>query len=312
MNHEGEYLAAVQVNDGNAGRQVAEEPDLLTDGEEETINGDPKFRSEEDLVNLLDRDDPIRMKLTREEHENALAIKERVEELQDLDDLPDFVYAQLAIICKDNVEDAIQRCYGMQGFRQEYKILNTVEQGHYALTQYFKTFPLDILSFSFNQDEGSYVFVHDCTKFDPKLLTSPTMEEDWFKNMYYSHILFFPDFESVRRGITCLVECEGMTMRRDVLKYFKTFFADFLAYYPFLGRCRYFHTGAMLNVIASILRRILPEGPLRDTHQVGFQFESHMSEVFLTPTVEEANQRVIARMVDCLELRYENEKWFKL
>ena len=231
--------------------------------------------------------------------------------MPDLDNLPDFMYAQLAIICKDDVEDAIQRCYGMQGFRQEYKITDSLEQGRRYLAIPFQLFPQQVLTFSFSQEEGTYVFAHDCTKFEPKRFTSSTLADDWMMSMYYSHFAFMPDLETVRKGITVLVECEGMTMRRDSMKHYNAFFSGFLTYYPFIGRCRHYHTGTIINVLLSLLRPILPKH-LRDTFQVGFQFEGHMGDAFLTPTVKDANARVYSRMADCLRLRYQNESSFFL
>ena len=67
----------------------------------------------------------------------------------------------------------------------------------------------------------------------------------------------------------------------------------------------------MVIIFASILRKILPT-ELRGNFQVGFQMDSHLSNAFLVPNVEEANKRMLAVMEDALKLRYENEKSFSL
>ena len=199
----------------------------------------------------------------------------------------------------------------MQEFKQEYKILDTQAQGRRNLQRLFRLFPREYLNFSFSEKDGTYIFMHDCTKFEPKAFTSSEMADEWLIGMYYSHTLFCPDLESVRKGIICLVECEGMTMRRDVIKHFQNFFSQLLSHYPFYGQCRHYHTGTMMNVISSVLRKLLPE-ELRDTYQVGLQFDGHLGDAFLVPTVEEANKRMLAAMEDALKLRYENEKSFSL
>lgn len=287
-------------------------PPQQDDAGENQEEAPSRFRAEDDLPRVLSQDDPDRMKLTEQEHEWAVDIKEVVEGLTDLDNLNDFMYAQLAIICKNNTDDAIQRCYGMQEFRQEYKILDTHEEGERYLGKMFQMFPREYLSFSFSQKDGVYVFIHDAAKFEPKAFTAPDMADDWLCAMFYSHILFIPDLESVRKGIICLVECEGLGMRRDVMKHFQNFFSQFLSFYPFFGHCHHYHTGTMINVISSILRKILPNQELQETYKVGLQFDGHMGDAFLVPTVELANKRMKARMLDNLQRRYNHEKSFSL
>ena len=87
------------------------------------------------LPTLMGPEDPLRMKLTREEHAWAWDIKDCIEMLDDLDNLCDFWYAQLAIVCQDNVEDAVRRAYGLQYFREEFKIRDTFEQGRHCMHQ---------------------------------------------------------------------------------------------------------------------------------------------------------------------------------
>lgn len=291
-----------------------EEPELSdSDQDDDTLDSSEAggFRSEEHLIKVLSQHDPERMILTRKENRQALDIKEMVEGLADLDNLSDLMYAQLAIICGNNVEDAVQRCYGMQEFRHEYNIVDNFEQGRRYLRWVFKMFPWQFLSFPFSEKDGAYVFVHDFSKFEPKAFTCPDMADDWLKSMYYSHFLFIPDLESIRKGLICVIECEEMKYRRDVNKHFSFFFSQFLTHYPFYGQCHWYHTGAMVNIFASILRKILPKD-LRDNFLVGYQFDGNLGDAWLVPTVEEANARMLASMETALQLRYQNEKNFVL
>ncbi|CAB9524355.1 expressed unknown protein [Seminavis robusta] len=199
----------------------------------------------------------------------------------------------------------------MQDFQHEYKIENQYKQGCRVMELVFQLFPEEFLFFGFSEQDGTYMFVHDITKFEPKKLTTAKLQEDWLTAMYYSHILFFPDFESIRKGIICVAECEKMDLRRDVSKLFGRFFSEFLTHYPFDGECRHFNTGTMMNICASILRKILPE-KLRKSFKVGYQMEGHLSETFLVPTLEQANARMLRRMMESLELRYTHEASFSL
>ena len=281
-------------------------------GADEAVHPDIlDFRDDMDTHSILSQHDPNRMKLTKKEYEDALEIKAMVEMSPDLDDLSDLMYAQLAIVCKDNVEDAIERCYGMKEFRQEYKIVDTYEQGEHYLKKIVQLFPEQFLSLSYSNDEGKYVFVHDVEKFDTKAFTSAELADDWLRMMYYNHILFFPDIESIRKGIIIAVDCKGMTMRRDMLKHCKTLFQEFLTYFPHSGQVRLFNAGTIMNVFASILRKLLPP-EMKDQFIAGYQYEGGLARDFLSPTVEAANQRVLSRMQQSVKKRYENEKEFSL
>lgn len=278
---------------------------------EEVTTEEKTFLDPADLSRILSHDDPLRMKLTKQEHDHAMAIKEGIEGLPDLDNLCDLMYAHLALVCKGDVDDAVQRCYGLQQFRQEYDITDTYEQGSRYLKSTLALFPRQYLSFGFNEEEGTYIFVHDVGQFEPKAFTSPDMADDWLRMMYYNHMLFFPDMESLRKGIIIMVDCHGITMRRDVMKHIRAAFNQFLAYFPHSGQCRLFNSGTIMNVFAATLRKILPP-EMKNNFCAGFQFDGAMADVFLTPTMEEANQRMLRRMQHALQRRYENEKTFSL
>lgn len=274
-------------------------------------NNANRFRAPEDLANVLGKDDPNRMKLTQQEHDWTVAIKAAIKAAPELDQVSDFMCAQLAIVCQNDVEDALRRCLGLQEFKKEYKVLNTFHEGYRCFQQVFGLFPEQNLSFSFSEKDGTYVFLHDSGKFEPTVFTNAEMADNWLKAMYYWHLNFCPDFESIRKGVIILVECEGMTMRRDVLKHYSALFSQLLTYYPINGQVRHYNTSAMMNVLCSILRQILPDH-LKDSFEVGLQFEGNMSEAFLVPTVEIANQRMLARMEETLQRRYNNEQSFSL
>lgn len=283
------------------------------ESEEESSSSEEaeQFRAEEDLDRVLGEDDPDRMKLTEQEHGWAVMIKNMVEMSPDIDDLPDYMYAQLALVCKGNVENAIQRCYGLQDFREEHKVLDEYQEGCRCFEEVFRLFPEQNLSFSFSAKEGTYIFLHDSSKFEPSAFTSAEMADYWLKAMYYWHLNFCPDLESIRRGIIVLVECDGMTLRRDVLKHFSALFSQLLSHYPVNGVVRHYNTGAMMNVLCSMLRPILPKH-LQDTFQVGLRFESNVRAAFLSPSVEVANKRLLRNMKAILKRRYDNQEAFEL
>ena len=269
------------------------------------------LRPEEDLGRILAQDDPDRMRITGQEYENAMAIKAMVEMSPDLDNLSDLMYVQLAIVCKDNIEEVLDRCYGLQAFREEYKMLDTYEDGRYYLKELIKIFPTMFLNFAFAELDGCYTLVQDIQKFDPTAFTTLRIETNFLIGMAYISPAFHPDIESIRKGHVAIAECQGMTLRRDVMKFHSKFFSEFLSHYPFIGHCRAFHTSSMVNVIVSMLRKILPKD-VKDRFMVGFKYDGHLADVLLVPTTEVANQRTLQRMFDALKLRYHNEKRFQL
>jgi hypothetical protein len=308
----------VEMQEEEEEEQEWDEGESEEEGSEEQEPKDPavpRFRSEEDLIRVLGKDDPDRMLLTETEHNLALKIKTRVEHTPEVDHHSDYIYALLAITCRgrseeDLIEDAVQRCLGLQEFRIEYKIADTYDEGSRLYQEVFNLFPEVYLSFSFSEREGTYIYVKDNSKFDPKVFTSAELADNWLRAMYYFFAVFFPDLESARRGVICFIECKGMGLRSDVLNHHTALYSQLVSAYPVNGQVRHFNTGAMMNVFVSILRKLLPKH-LKDRFQVGFQFDQ-MSETFLSPTVEIANQRMIARMRETLKRRLHNEKTFSL
>lgn len=264
------------------------------------------------LPETMLQDDPHRMKLTRQEHRWAMEIKESIDALADLDNLTDFMYAQLAIICQDNVTDAVRRAYGLQHFKEAYGIEDGLQQGRRCMQSYTNLFPTQLLSFSFSQNDGTYVLVHDASKLDTVGLAKRGESDLWFIQSFYIHTALSPDLESIRKGCICCVECEGVdwTKKQDI-KLMHLMFSQLLTNYPFRGQCKHYHTGMIANMAISTLRKILPPH-MRYTFQTGLQFDGRLDQAFLVPTVEIANQRLLGRIVETLRRRYDNEITFSL
>lgn len=288
-------------------RPVVEEGLQQEDPADENDDGD-----EEPLPAIMGQNDPRRMELTKEELDWADAIKDCIEAMPDLDNLSDFMYAQLAIICEDDVTDAIERAFGLQIFREEYKIYDTREDGQRQMRNLLKLFPEQFLSFSFSQNDGTYVIIHDATKMNTTCLTTAEKINDWFAACYYIHTSMSPDLESVRKGCISCVECEGFdwTMKQDFKLMHKMFF-ELLTCYPFRGQIKHFHTGMIINLIVATFRKILPPH-LKDKLLVGLSFDCRLDQAFLVPTAAAANKRMLTKIDEALKRRYDNESTFSL
>ncbi|CAB9511535.1 expressed unknown protein [Seminavis robusta] len=199
-----------------------------------------------------------------------------------------------------------------ENFRQEYGILDSVIDGCKHMRRMVELFPLHLLSFSFSYNEGTYVLIQDVPELDTTQLDTPENVNSFMAATYYLHTTYSPDMASIRRGIIVLAECDGMDWtKKPDFKLIHNVFSQLLSCYPFTGECRLFHTGVAFNVLAAMLRRFLPKD-LRRQFQTGFVFEGRLDTFYLTPDVQTANRRLLARLEEALTRRFENERVFRL
>ena len=76
-------------------------------------------------------------------------------------------------------------------------------------------------------------------------------------------------------------------------------------------RFKYFNAGTTFNLAMSMLRPFMP-AHARDKLEFGCQFDERLDALYLVPTLEAANDRLVGRFVESLQLRYENEASFRL
>jgi hypothetical protein len=106
---------------------------------------------------------------------------------------------------------------------------------------------------------------------------------------------------------------EGMdwTKKQD-FKLLQNVTCQLLIVYPFLGECRTFHTGMAFNLMASMLRKLLPAS-LKNKFLTGLTFPGgRLNKFYLMPDVDTANKRIMSRLEETLKRRYNNEEVFKL
>ena len=295
---------AVEVNN-NGDDQPSQQQQQALEEEEEA--------DEAPLPEIMGPNDPKRMILTRQERQWALDIKNAVEHVPELDKLNDFWYGQLAIICKEDVADAVARVQGLQHFRQEYDINDTLQDGCQALQGMIKLLPQHELAFGFSHSDGCYINVSDMAKYEPaKKITRHREEIQWFAGSYYQLQAINPDLESIRKGSITLVECEGMEFKsKPEVKLLLKMTRELYAVYPFSGRVRHYHTGVVYNLVASMMKKILPTD-VADKFQVGLMADVSLDQLYLVPTPEIATQRLLLNMHNALKKRIANEKSFVL
>ena len=139
----------------------------------------------------------------------ALAIKSAVQEDDDLQEIPDMRYAQLALIDGDDVDRALERIRHFQLFKDEYQLQDTVEEGNRIMKAFFDKHPNTVLTVSYNAIDGNYMYLYDQTKFNPHTIQTPS---DWRVALLYCYYLFqamSPDLFAIRQGCVFVGECEG-------------------------------------------------------------------------------------------------------
>jgi hypothetical protein len=192
--------------DSRAGA-IGEDLAVAVDDHEDNEEDNSSIEDEEEAIpQMLRIDDPRRMKLTKQEHRWAYDIKNTIQSMAELDNLSDFMYAQLAIITKGNLEDAIRRVTGLQHYRQEYNILDTLQDGCQQMKMLFEFFPEQFLDFSFSLSGGTYVLIHDVTKMDTAVLNTAEKVQKFMAAAYYLHTTMCPDMASIRSGCIAIME----------------------------------------------------------------------------------------------------------
>lgn len=276
-----------------------------------------QFLSQQDVDSDTIKKDPYhpdRMGITQQEYERALAVKEAIRSTPELDLPSDFMCLQLAIVATamgESLEDSLERCRGLQAFAEEYSPTQSYAEGCRMLEALVGFWPRQFLAFHYSPPDGAYVFCWDMGQFEPAVIKTQRQHRQMVLGRYYCHLLFHRDVQSCRSGFITLIECQNLTLRREAIKMDQEFFGGFLQYYPFLAQARQFHTGVFTNTVWSILKRFLPT-KVKDNFQVGLKWDGHLGECLLTPTVQEANQRMLSAMKLALKRRLNMEQSFRL
>jgi hypothetical protein len=98
----------------------------------------------------------------------------------------------------------------------------------------------------------------------------------------------------------------------QLFKVVKRLWSEVVSVYPFYTRrLKYFNSGAAMNIMVAMLKPFLPKH-LRSNVETGCVFEHRLDSVYLVPTLDEANQRLLHRVSETLQRRYNNECTFRL
>lgn len=289
-----------------------EEPNRGDIHEEEDHEGEIDDFGE--LPPIMSQHSPLRMALSPRHHELALAYKRAAREVPELDELPDFWYAQLAVVCEGDrtLGDGLDRLMKLQQFRQEYGITNSLADGRKCMKEYLDLFPGYLMSCDFMNSKGAYTLVLDLCQFDAQALKRDPLV--FLKGSYYLEQIGSCDLEAIRKGVIVLLECDGYNWTEHMgIKVLDQIWTELWGVYPMnIYQLKHFHTGLFVNMVGSISKRFVPAN-MRRKFQFGCKSEGgRLDTLFNQPSLEVARERLWSRLEHCLTKRYENERTFTL
>lgn len=255
-----------------------------------------------------------RMELTPQELEWAWRLKQAIEPRSEVDNLTDFWYAQLALQVQGNTEAGVDRALHLQLFREEYNILDTLEESRKMIPDIMELLPGVALSLSYNHRDGNYVFVYDMGAFDfKKALQTPENARVLLAGCYYICHALCPDLEAIRRGVIIIAECSGFDWSRNMdLAFIRKMWTELLVDYPMdYQKYKYFNAGFFINMINSLKMRFLPHR-ITSKMETGCRFDGRLSDIYLVPNLKGCSKRVAGRMIDSLIRRHNNQKAYRL
>ncbi|CAB9512890.1 expressed unknown protein [Seminavis robusta] len=254
------------------------------------------------------------MSITEAERAWALTIKEAVEANDEIDNLSDFWYAQLAIVDHDNVDAAQQHSAHMQAFRQEYDIRDNLEDAKSTVWEFLTLFDRPwVLAFSYSVESQSYIWVVDIAQIDKKDLVTNKQWRIYLAGLYYLRQALNPNLRAISTGISIIHECEGFDFgKMGGLEHVARMARELIGEYPARHySLRFFHTGYFVNVMMSTIKRFLPKN-MTERMEYGCSCDGRLDQIWLVPDAKTVLQRNYIRIMQTLQLRYENEARFSL
>ena len=170
-----------------------------------------------------------------------------------------------------------------------------------------------LLSFSFDEERGSYVIICDYTGFEGNAVRVSDNRKTWLCGVYYLLSCACPNLDSIRRGVIVIAECEGYDWTKHVdVASLRIFWNELVEAYPIRFRkIKYFHNGMFLNLAISMTKRFVPKGSI-SVIETGCKVDQRLDAMYLVPTVEKANARLLRALEHTWEQRCLNVESYRL
>lgn len=307
--------------DGGEDRELEDYHDCGDDGDDD---------DDDAIDQLLAADSPHldgTMRISPQERDWALAIKQAVEDHKDLKELTDMEYAHYAIICEGNLRNALKRISSMQDFREAYNVDNSVEQGFEMLAALMEQHPGYVLCIDVDSVTMEGLHVIDPGNCDPLIALSVDStkgaDHNWKVLVLGSYYLFYavqPVLTTVRAGNYTIADFSAVSWTILNMEFQSRLAGELLSNYPIkFSKFLAFNTGFVTNICWSVLKKIYPPAitgvlqlgcrvPLVGDQEVPLKLE----ETYLQPSMKTAYERLLLRAKDLLSLRRKNEEFFRL
>jgi hypothetical protein len=268
------------------------------------------------------------MALTELERGWALDLKRALSESERFENtaLSDMEIAEHAIVAKGNVVEAMVRIGGMEQFREEYGVTNSLEQIMTAFSDFMKQQPGYILHVDLLANQQS-ILALDLAAFSYAAAfqssANKTADENWKTCVcatYFLHWALQPSIASMRHGNISALECDGFGWNNINLDFVRRLFEELMGYMPvhFHG-INVYNTNVVANLMFSMAKPFMNQN-MKRTLQLGLQVDEYpgtptarrLSELYSQPNLEAAQVRVLQRIRTLAMLRLVKDQQFRL
>lgn len=243
--------------------------------------------------------------------------------------LTDFQYAHHAVVDSHlPLPQALQKVIGLQRFRQQYNLQDTVEEG----LQYLDSFMTQQAEFVLHLDVcegGSFEAVRalDIARLNPAAamkLDARGVDYHWKQFVcgeYYMHTACSPYLASIRQGIFEIADLDQLGSHNFSMEFEYRRHGELIGYYPLKFKTiMAYNTGYLANVSWNLMKPFLTENAKKSI-QLGCQVveapdandsRRRLAEFYLQPSPQLAQASILHRTQTMLQIRYRNEQDFRL
>lgn len=171
-----------------------------------------------------------------------------------------------------------------------------------------------MLSIDYLPASENYIMVLDYGKYYPPKTDAKQVVH--MTRFYYVCEAMFPDFRSVRNGLSMMSECTGSSFDNLDLAYGDRFVNELYNNYPLqLHKAFHLNAESSVSMLINLWKRLLPEN-IFGKFVLGYQIPGmegrRIDALYKQPTEEEARERMVLTVVQLLVLRCKHVQSFSL
>ena len=223
-------------------------------------------------------------------------------------------YAIVACLHNEPMEVTLQHIANMQAFKEEYKIMDTMEDALETVNAFSLQHPEAMLAVEYLPASRNYLCIYDLSKIYPKQqLQTHVQMRIFMAGNYYIRACRSPNFHSIRDGTTTIIECEGATSQNLNQDISDRVLFEFACNYPTHQKEAYFVNAPMVVLMAFNLwkRHLSPnhrQTLYMDRRMPGLEDGDRVASLFKVPTPETARQRMLHNAANFMQLRLYNRQ----